>query len=130
MFRADDCCEDRLTNSGSRQIRPPIYSIKQNKLRKRRVIRYSILYFALFFLFIALIAGPLVAGPKVNLDPNVAILTELMQPKGYNNNDTVSSQTGTALQAGATGTDSGSSPSSSTDSGSTPTGAKFRVRMA
>ncbi|CAP64563.1 uncharacterized protein PODANS_5_8380 [Podospora anserina S mat+] len=46
----------------SRQIRPPIYSMKQTKLRRRRVLRYSILYFTMFILFAALIAGPLVAG--------------------------------------------------------------------
>ncbi|KAI1340680.1 family 48 glycosyltransferase [Xylariaceae sp. FL0016] len=46
----------------SRQIRPPIYSMKQSKLRRRRVIRYAILYFTLLVVFLALIVGPTVAG--------------------------------------------------------------------
>jgi 1,3-beta-glucan synthase len=46
----------------SRQIRPPIYSMKQSKLRRRRVIRYAILYFTLLIVFIALVAGPAVVG--------------------------------------------------------------------
>ena len=46
----------------SKQIRPPIYSLKQSKLRKRRVVRFAILFFALLVLFIALLVGPIVAG--------------------------------------------------------------------
>lgn len=46
----------------SRQIRPPIFSMKQNRLRKRIVRRYATLYFAIFVIFCALIVGPLVAG--------------------------------------------------------------------
>lgn len=45
----------------SRQIRPPIYTAKQTKLRRRRVIRFSVLYFVLLVVFIALIAGPMAA---------------------------------------------------------------------
>src|SRR5690606_12607141 len=44
----------------SKQIRPPIYSAKQTKLRKRRVIRFSVLYFAMFFVFLILIVGPVI----------------------------------------------------------------------
>src|SRR5271170_8269029 len=46
----------------SRQIRPPIFSMKQNRLRKRIVRRYATLYFVIFVIFVALIVGPLVAG--------------------------------------------------------------------
>ena len=82
----------------SRQIRPPIYSLKQSKLRKRRVIRYAIMYFALFFLFLALIIAPIVAGSKAN--GAIANLAgklpgyPLAQPTGLNNNLTVSTYTG------------------------------------
>ena len=48
----------------SKQIRPPIYSSKVSKLRKRRVIRFSILYFVLLVLFVALIVGPVVVSLK------------------------------------------------------------------
>ena len=48
----------------SKQIRPPIYSSKVSKLRRRRVIRFAILYFVLLFLFVALLVGPsLVSSP-------------------------------------------------------------------
>ncbi|KAJ5814729.1 1-3-beta-glucan synthase component FKS1 [Penicillium riverlandense] len=46
----------------SRQIRPPIYSLKQSKLRKRRVIRFAILYFVMLFVFLVVIVAPLVLG--------------------------------------------------------------------
>lgn len=88
----------------SRQIRPPIYSIKQTKLRKRRVIRYSVLYFALFVVFIGLIAGPLVAGKNVKL-PDIPL--DLAQPTGFNNNDTLPSETGTKLSSPKTASSGG-----------------------
>jgi len=78
----------------SRQIRPPIYSLKQSKLRKRRVIRYSILYFFILIIFIALIVGPIVASKFLTM--NVSIPMQLLQPTGLNNNDTSGSHTGTA----------------------------------
>jgi 1,3-beta-glucan synthase len=120
-----------FANKSSRQIRPPIYSIKQTKLRKRRVIRYSILYFILFFLFVALIVGPIVVGPKVKFNESNDILNELIQPTGFNHNDTVSSQTGTQLQGGATATDGGSSPTSTSEAAAAATtaGTKFRIRI-
>jgi len=107
----------------SRQIRPPIYSLKQTKLRKRRVIRYSILYFTLFVVFIALIVGPIVVGPNLKnttkgLTNRTDMIGELFQPAGLNKNDTASTLTGTAVQgggAGPTGTDSSSAPAA-TDS--------------
>ena len=81
----------------SRQIRPPIYSLKQSKLRRRRVIRYAILYFTMLILFIVLIVGPLVASRFLKTLP--AIPQQLIQPTGLNNNDTSSSATGTAEAA-------------------------------
>lgn len=78
-----------LTETHSRQIRPPIYSMKQTKLRRRRVIRYSILYFTLFIVFMALIIGPAVAGKFVPESVfNMLKSTNLVQPSGLNNDDT------------------------------------------
>ena len=83
----------------SRQIRPPIYSIKQSKLRKRRVIRFATLYFIMLIIFVALLAGPLVvARLKISL-PDIPM--NLMQPTGLNNNDTLSSPTGRQLIDGS-----------------------------
>ncbi|KAF2278395.1 uncharacterized protein EI97DRAFT_372790 [Westerdykella ornata] len=79
----------------SRQIRPPIYSLKQTKLRRRRVIRYSILYFVLLVVFVALIVGPVVAGKYLKL--NMSIPMDLLQPVGLNNNDTTAEVTGTCV---------------------------------
>lgn len=86
----------------SKQIRPPIYSLKQSKLRKRRVVRFAILYFILLILFLALVVGPVVGGSKINLAPilkqlqlgaaNKPII--LVQPTGLFNNDTNSTLTG------------------------------------
>lgn len=86
-----------LTNP-SRQIRPPIYSLKQSKLRKRRVVRYAILYFSMFVLFILLIVGPVVAKKFIDI-PRIDIM-ELQQPTNWNNNDTSASDTGTARGSG------------------------------
>lgn len=51
----------------SRQIRPPIYTAKQTKLRRRRVIRFSVLYFFLLFVFLVVFVGP-IAAKSVLLD--------------------------------------------------------------
>lgn len=89
------------------------------------------LYFALLVLFLALVIGPLVAGPKVNFKiPNNELLQSLMQPTGFNHNDTVSSETGTHVQGGgspATTDNSGGSPTTDT-SAQTTAPSKFRVR--
>src|SRR5690349_12143626 len=81
-----------LTNTGSsRQIRPPIYSMKQTKLRRRRVIRYAILYFVLLVLILALIIGPAVAGsyiPKSVFKISMLEDNHLFQPTGLNNDNT------------------------------------------
>ena len=86
----------------SRQIRPPIYSLKQTKLRKRRVVRYAILYFTLFVLFMVLLIAPAVIGNLGLLDSTFESmqgdsLMYLMQPNNWNNNDTSSSKTGSGL---------------------------------
>ncbi|KAL2024990.1 hypothetical protein VTK56DRAFT_3689 [Thermocarpiscus australiensis] len=73
----------------SRQIRPPIYSMKQTKLRRRRVIRYAILYFVMLVVFVALIVGPVVAGKFVPSSVFKSLSsTNLVQPTGLDNNDT------------------------------------------
>lgn len=87
----------------SRQIRPPIYSLKQSKLRRRRVIRFAILYFLMLVIFVALIVGPIVAsGFMGNLSFNPM---NLMQPTGQDNNDTTEEETGTGVAGGAAETD-------------------------
>jgi 1,3-beta-glucan synthase len=96
----------------SRQIRPPIYSLKQSKLRKRRTIRYAMLYFTLFLIFIVLIVAPMIAGKYV---PQISIPMNLLQPTGLNNNDTTSQTTGTAVNGptdgGAAATDAAAATS-------------------
>jgi 1,3-beta-glucan synthase len=94
----------------SRQIRPPIYSLKQSKLRKRRVVRYAILYFFMFFLFLILIVGPAIVGRFVGdslfgTSSSLAgsIPLNLLQPATWNNNDTSNKHTGTVTQGGAAG---------------------------
>jgi 1,3-beta-glucan synthase len=96
----------------SRQIRPPIYSMKQSKLRRRRVVRYAILYFTLLVVFIALIVGPIVAGkfiyPAID-DALSSLKFKLVQPTGLDRDYTNStSATGTGRE-GYTG--AGSKPS-------------------
>ena len=97
----------------SRQIRPPIYSLKQSKLRRRRTIRYAILYFTLFVIFIVLIVAPMVAGKFMNLKIDTLPM-QLQQPTNLKNNDTTSQTTGTAVagQTDAAATSGGSAASS------------------
>ncbi|OAA49501.1 beta-1,3-glucan synthase catalytic subunit [Metarhizium rileyi] len=90
----------------SQQIRPPIYSMKQSKLRRRRVTRYAILYFVLLIVFIGLIVGPVVLK-KTNVLNTAHFKSwygslqmggmRLMQPNFLSNKNThQSSETGTA----------------------------------
>ncbi|KHO01134.1 beta-1,3-glucan synthase catalytic subunit [Metarhizium album ARSEF 1941] len=90
----------------SQQIRPPIYSMKQSKLRRRRVTRYAILYFVLLVVFVGLIIGPVVLKKANVLKPDdfkkwykdlkISDM-RLMQPNFLNNKNThQSSETGTA----------------------------------
>jgi 1,3-beta-glucan synthase len=72
--------------------------MKQTKLRKRRVIRYAILYFFLLIIFLCLIVGPIVAGKFLKLDIADSIPMQIMQPTGYSNNDTNAKVTGSCIQ--------------------------------
>ncbi|CAI8508963.1 unnamed protein product [Hanseniaspora opuntiae] len=75
----------------SRQIRAPIYSLKQSRLRKRMVKKYSVLYAFVLILFVIVIAAPAVASSHVS-DTIGSSLTgtfkNLVQPRHQNNNDT------------------------------------------
>merc|ERR1711900_111271 len=109
----------------SRQIRPPIYSMKQSKLRKRRVWRYAVLYFVMLVVALALLVGPIVAGSMI-LDNTSSLFAKptdtmyLFQPTGLNNNDTRNdTETGTGKAGGA---------ASSTGSASA-TDAAARIRL-
>jgi 1,3-beta-glucan synthase len=63
--------------------------MKQTKLRRRRVVRYAILYFVLLVVFLALIVGPIVAGKYVPASLfKMLDSTNLVQPTGLDNNDT------------------------------------------
>ncbi|KAI1760916.1 glycosyltransferase family 48 protein [Hypoxylon sp. FL1150] len=84
----------------SRQIRPPIYSMKQSKLRRRRVIRYAVMYFVMLVVFVALIVGPVVAGKQIPASLSKEISSKLpfplAQPAGQDIDDTKNhTQTGT-----------------------------------
>lgn len=76
----------------SRQIRPPIYSLKQNKLRKRMVKKYATMYFLLMLLFVVLLVAPAVAGKQFNSSSIINSLPSfaegLFQPTGQSTNDT------------------------------------------
>lgn len=79
----------------SRQIRPPIFSLKQTKLRKRMVKKYATLYFAVFLLFLIVVIAPSVAGKQINVvsisEKLPSFADGLFQPKwvlGVDNNDT------------------------------------------
>ncbi|KAL3426160.1 1,3-beta-glucan synthase component FKS1 [Phlyctema vagabunda] len=95
----------------SRQIRPPIYSMKQSKLRKRRVLRYAILYFIMLIVFLALLVAPILVGKKLLSDSLIkSIPLDLMQPHGLNNNDTRNrNATGTGAAATASASSTGNS---------------------
>ena len=76
--------------------------MKQSKLRKRRVWRFAVLYFVMLVIFVALIAGPIVAGKQLDLSFDIPM--QLLQPTGLNNNDTRNdTMTGTGASAKETG---------------------------
>ena len=64
--------------------------MKQTKLRRRRVIRYAILYFVLLVVFLAITVGPGVGGKYIGTSFLPKLVTDqgLLQPTGLNNNDT------------------------------------------
>lgn len=90
----------------SRQIRPPIYSLKQSKLRKRRVVRFAILYFSVLILFLVLLIVPLVARKYkealgLSEDPLASVAGGgLLQPLDTKNNNTIEGYTGRNLPVG------------------------------
>jgi 1,3-beta-glucan synthase len=110
--------------------------MKQTKLRKRRVIRYAILYFVLLVVFLALIVGPIVAGTKFKFDLP-ALPMDILQPTGYSNNNTNAETTGKCIQdpcppyrgggdkGGAAGTADSGNAAATTDASS-----RFRRYMA
>lgn len=63
-------------------------------------MRFAILFFFLLVVFVALIAGPIVAA-KFLPDLSGSIPLELLQPTGQNNNDTSDTVTGTAASGAA-----------------------------
>jgi len=87
--------------------------MKQSKLRKRRVVRYAIMYFMMFFLFFILVVGPVIVV-KFMAVPQLDIMT-LQQPTNWNNNDTTAKETGNGLpgDADSTGADATASASAS-----------------
>ncbi|KAF4984984.1 hypothetical protein FDECE_16922 [Fusarium decemcellulare] len=91
----------------SQQIRGPIYSMKQSKLRKRRVIRFAVVYFLMLLVGVGLILAPLLAGKYIptsisNIFEDIAGF-RLLQPHGQDNDNTNGTQqTGTGM-AGYTG---------------------------
>ena len=74
----------------SRQIRPPIYSLKQARLRKRMVRKYASLYFLILVIFAACIIGPAVASSHVHSIGKslTGVAHNLFQPRNLSNNDT------------------------------------------
>jgi len=75
----------------SRQIRAPIYSMKQSKLRRRRVFRFAVLYFVLFVVFMGLIIAPVFVGTLLPPDVSKAanqIGMNLYQPNNQPNDNT------------------------------------------
>jgi len=100
QYHRFECCVKLIPDS--RQIRPPIYSLKQSRLRKRRVIRFAIMYFTMFVIFLALLIGPIVAAKFIG-KIKLSLPMQLLQPTGQNNNDTSGITTG-ALLNGAGGT--------------------------
>ena len=85
--------------------------MKQSKLRRRRVIRFAIVYFVLLVVFIALVAGPVYAGKAGLVDSFKSQLSpggfKLFQDPKVGHNDTSPSPFMTGTHAGgAAGTDS------------------------
>ena len=65
----------------------------------------------MFIIFVALIAGPVVAGRFLKNLPDIPM--DLLQPTGLNNNDTTNLRTGSALNGlGADATDAASASAS------------------
>lgn len=82
--------------------------MKQSKLRKRRVWRYAVLYFALLIIFLLLLVGPILIGKLKLLDYasiqskfETGTFAGVFAITGLNNNDTLNrNQTGTGCVTG------------------------------
>ncbi|CUS22707.1 LAQU0S06e04214g1_1 [Lachancea quebecensis] len=82
----------------SRQIRPPIYSLKQTRLRKRMVRKYCALFFLVLIAAAVCIIGPAVASGQTkgepfssqtaNIKDDMNWLKNIVQPRHQDNNDT------------------------------------------
>ncbi|KAJ6051269.1 hypothetical protein N7460_001803 [Penicillium canescens] len=91
---------------------PPIYSLKQSKLRKRRVVRFAILYFVMLVIFVVIVAAPIVLRNTKMLDSFlkdtlwgvIGVQKQgaigLLQPLDHGLNDTVKWFTGSGLPGG------------------------------
>jgi len=110
----------------SRQIRPPIYSMKQSKLRRKRVFRYAVLYFVMLVVFVGLVVGPMVAGKSIPASLTRSIPAHLLQPTGLNNDDTQGrTQTGT----GRPGYSGAFTPTAAASSATQSSGSNNRIRL-
>ena len=75
--------------------------MKQSKLRRRRVVRFAILYFVLLVVFLGIIIAPAVIGEKIlpaSLKSTLSNIAgyNLLQPVGFNHDNTNGTkQTGT-----------------------------------
>jgi len=79
--------------SPGRQIRPPLFSVKQEALRKRMVKKYATLYFFVLIVYVVAIVAPAAAGPSMDVktitDPlEGSPAGGLIQPKNQSINDT------------------------------------------
>ncbi|KAJ2498308.1 Farnesyl-diphosphate farnesyltransferase, partial [Coemansia sp. RSA 2052] len=64
----------------SRQIRPPIYSLKQRKQRRRSAILYGILFVLVFVIFLAIIIAPQILKPDIKLPDTLLQIAFLYSP--------------------------------------------------
>lgn len=95
--------------------------MKQSKLRRRRVIRFAILYFTLLLVFVGLIAGPIAYKnnvatatkflDKYNTKDGVFANFRLIQPDLGKNNTLGKNATGTEAATGGSKKTGGSSSS-------------------
>ncbi|KAL2678354.1 hypothetical protein Neosp_009100 [[Neocosmospora] mangrovei] len=100
----------------SQQIREPIYSMKQSKLRRRRVVRFAVVYFTMLLVAVGLILAPMLAGKYIPSSVSDMFTDlagfHLLQPSGQDRDNTNGTQqTGTGMPgytgAGLTSSTSG-----------------------
>lgn len=111
--------------------------MKQSKLRRRRVVRFALLYFMMLVLFIALIAGPIVAGrnlgesmlKEIGNKANVGQFS-LMQPNNLNNDNTNGTQkTGTGVPGYSGAFTKSTTVSGGAEATASPTGGSNRIKL-